>query len=252
MKKAILHIPHSSTAIPTKKGYLSSTTELKTEIIKLTDWYTADLYQHNEAVQIIAPFSRLFCDVERFPEDRDEAMAKFGMGMVYTTFDNGKILRKIDKNLKDKIFKQYYQKHHDKFLQKVEKMLKNNGQCLIIDCHSFSNIPFERDLDKTLPRPNIDIGIDSFHTPKKLLAVANEYFKNNGFSCKTNSPYAGAIVPLKYYKKDKRIQSIMIEVNRDLYLETNTNIKNKNYKKIKKILNGFIEEMISATANEKK
>lgn len=244
MKKVILHIPHSSTNIPIKKGYLAPMEELIAEMIKLTDWYTNDLFQHKEATKVTAPFSRIFCDVERFPEDKDEVMAKYGMGMLYTTLDNGRILRKIDKDLKDKIYKHYYLNHHNKLLKKVEKSLNKNSKCLIVDCHSFSNIPFNRDLDKTLPRPDIDIGIDSFHTEKTLVNIAKKYFINLGFSCKINSPYAGTIVPLEYYNKDKRVQSIMIEVNRDLYLEKNSKVKNINYKKTKIILNGFIEEMI--------
>jgi len=239
----VLHIPHSSTDIPLKVGYTSSMAELKEEQLKLTDWYTNDLFQHKNAFQVIAPFSRIFCDVERFSKDEDETMANFGMGMIYTTFDDGRTLRKIDKKLRNKIYKQYYQNHHNKFLQQVEKSLRKNSGCLIIDCHSFSNIPFQRDLNKTLPRPDIDIGIDNFHTPKALLDATKKYFKNLGFSCQVNTPYAGTIVPLRYYKKDERVQSIMIELNRDLYLEPNTNIKNRNYNKMKKILNEYIGEM---------
>lgn len=244
MKKIILHIPHSSIIIPTKAGYVASDVELKNETLKLTDWYTDDLFRHKEAVQIIAPFSRLFCDVERFPEDKDEVMARVGMGMVYTTLDNGGALRHVTADLRKKIFKQFYQEHYYKFLQKVGEALKQNGSCLIIDCHSFSNIPFNRDLNKKLPRPDICIGTDGFHTSKNLLRITRQYFKNNKLSCKVNVPYAGTMVPTKYYLKDKRVQSIMIEVNRDLYLEKNSKIKNKNYKKIKEIIKSYIGETV--------
>lgn len=244
MKKIILHIPHSSTFIPTRKDYLVSSTELRNEVIKLTDWYTDDLFQHKNAISIITPFSRLFCDVERFPNDKDEIMSKYGMGMFYTTLDNGKILRKEDKVIRSKIFNQFYQKHHKKLLQKVEKVLKINKKCLIIDCHSFSDVPFERDMKKTLPRPDIDIGTDNFHTSKILLNIVKKYCKKNGLSYKINEPYSGTIIPLKYYRKNKQLQSIMIEVNRRLYLEKNSNKKNKNYKKVKRILLSMIDEII--------
>lgn len=244
MKKIILHIPHSSTFIPTRKDYLVSSTELRNEVIKLTDWYTDDLFQHKNAISIITPFSRLFCDVERFPNDKDEIMSKYGMGMFYTTLDNGKILRKDDKITRSKIFNQFYQKHHKKLLQKVEKVLKINKKCLIIDCHSFSDVPFERDIKKKLPRPDIDIGIDNFHTSKILLNIVKKYCEKNGLSFKINEPYSGTIIPLKYYRKNKQLQSIMIEVNRRLYLEKNSNKKNKNYKKVKRVLLSMIDEII--------
>ena len=33
-----------------------------------------------------------------------------------------------------------------------------------------------------------------------------------------NQPFSGTIVPMKHYHKDQRVQSLMIEINRWLYL----------------------------------
>ena len=44
MKKLVLHIPHSSNVIPLFEGYVSTQEEINQEIIKLTDWYTDDLF----------------------------------------------------------------------------------------------------------------------------------------------------------------------------------------------------------------
>lgn len=243
MRKVILHIPHSSIIIPFTEGFVVSKEELTKEILKLTDWYTDDLFSHDNAEMVIAPFSRIFCDVERFPNDKDEVMAKFGMGMLYTNFDDGRSLRTVNPGLRNKIHKEFYSIHHNQFLKLVDEELNSSGKCLIIDCHSFSSIPFERDINKVLPRPDINIGSDSYHTPKALLNIATQYFKGLGLSCKVNAPYSGAIVPLEYYLKNKSVQSIMVEINRDLYLTKNSNRKSENYKEIKNIINGFIETM---------
>ena len=42
-------------------------------------------------------------------------------------------------------------------------------------------------------------------------------FTARGYSVSINSPFSGTIVPLKHYLKDRRVSSIMIEVNRSLY-----------------------------------
>ena len=39
------------------------------EILKWTDWYTDDLFYSNEDHMILAEFSRIFCDAERFAGD---------------------------------------------------------------------------------------------------------------------------------------------------------------------------------------
>lgn len=83
MKKLVLHIPHSSTFIPLKDGYVVSDEILQSEMLKLTGWHTEDLFRSEEDEMIVAPFSRIFCDPERFPDDAQEVMAQFGMGVLY-------------------------------------------------------------------------------------------------------------------------------------------------------------------------
>ncbi len=88
MKKLILHIPHSSTNFPFVDGFISNENKIKQEIVKLTDWYTDELFYSEHDTMIVTPFSRLFCDVERFKRDEDEIMSKVGMGATYELFDD--------------------------------------------------------------------------------------------------------------------------------------------------------------------
>ena len=39
-----------------------------------------------------------------------------------------------------------------------------------------------------------------------------------GYSTARDQPFSGTIVPMKHYRKDQRVQSLMIEINRWLYL----------------------------------
>ena len=110
----ILHIPHSSTVIPCNNGFVVSGRELNTELQLLTDWYTDDLFMQKVTVNIIAPFSRLFCDVERFPDDDVEVMSKVGMGALYTTRDDGQPLRIVTPELRTRIIRDYYLTHHER------------------------------------------------------------------------------------------------------------------------------------------
>lgn len=61
----LIHIPHSSAHIPSTKGY-SDVALARKEIERLTDWHTERLFALEGAGHIRAPFSRVFCDVERF------------------------------------------------------------------------------------------------------------------------------------------------------------------------------------------
>jgi len=90
---------------------------------------------------------------------------------------------------------------------------------LIFDCHSFPSWPLPVDQDQTLNRPDICIGVDEFHTPTELVEDIKLKFENVGFCVEVNQPYSGTLVPLKYFGRHNRVKSIMIEINRALYLE---------------------------------
>lgn len=240
MKKLVLHIPHSSTVIPILEGYVSSQEEINQEIIKLTDWYTNDLFDSPVDDKIVAPFSRIFCDVERFADDELEVMAKFGMGVLYEKFDNGNLLRVVSTELKQKVLKNYYWIHHTMFSNAVKTSLEQTKSCLILDCHSFPANPLTRALIRDEIRPDFNIGTDSYHTPKHIIDESIYYFKTKGYTIGLDTPYSGTIVPMEYYQKDQMVTSIMLEVNRRLYLKKNTNEKSENYNKTKEIVQGYM------------
>jgi N-formylglutamate amidohydrolase len=243
MRRLILHIPHSSVLIPFKSGYLLNDGLINAEILKLTDWYTDDIFESNDDIRVIAEFSRIFCDVERFSDDSHEEMAKFGMGVLYEKTDDGKSLRNVTLALRDKLLNEYYWPHHDRLTQEVDYQLKNFNRATIIDCHSFPEIPFKCSQNKEPERPDINIGTDSFHTPKGLLDLTENYFSGCGLKVLIDKPYSGSIVPLKHYRKNSNVNSIMVEINRKLYLEGPSNKKSINYIEIKHIISKYLEKV---------
>jgi N-formylglutamate amidohydrolase len=240
MKKLILHIPHSSTAIPSLQGYVVHQDILDAEILKLTDWYTDDLFSNTTDISVIAPFSRIFCDSERFTDDRQEIMAEFGMGVLYETLDSGELMRKVTPELRNFALDNYYYPHHKNLNEAVLEELNHSGTAIVVDCHSFPSLPLNRTLSQDLNTPDYNIGTDTFHTPQKLIDFSKEYFENLEYSLGIDTPYSGALVPLNQYQKNKSVQAIMLEVNRRLYLNEPTNEKSENYQKTKEVVQGFL------------
>lgn len=112
----------------------------------------------------------------------------------------------------------WYEPHHRKLEDMVSKALKTQGSCLILDCHSFSSFPLDYESDKRAVRPEICIGLDSFHIPSWLKSLALDFFASHQFTVALDRPYSGALVPVPYYQKSKEVCSLMIEVNRSLYM----------------------------------
>ena len=208
----ILHIPHASTILPTEVEFLLGHEALAYEVDAMTDHHTDRLFDLPGAHRCVFPVSRLVIDPERFIDDPMESV---GMGVVYTHTANGEALRAISEKDRLQLINIYYQPHHNALTNMTDACLEEHGRCLIIDCHSFpaQPLPYESDLN----RPEICIGTDPYHTSTSLKDCLSTVFKALGYDVAIDSPFSGTIVPLKHYHLDRRVSSVMIEVNRSLY-----------------------------------
>ncbi|MDB9704049.1 N-formylglutamate amidohydrolase [Rhodospirillales bacterium] len=238
----IFHVPHSSTVIPDsyRSHFSLDDDQLLEEIRLMTDWHTAELFgaakeTHGSSVEF--PVSRLLVDPERFPDDGQECMAAVGMGALYIKTSHGKELR-LQKYTSDEhrscLLDEFYFPHHEAFHKKVEDELNRNGSALIIDCHSFPNRPLPYENDQNPDRPDICIGTDNFHTPNELSRRLKTEFSEKGYSVKLNSPFSGAIVPQQFYLANSAVKSVMIEVNRGLYMNEETTEKKSAFSNVRR------------------
>lgn len=215
----IFHIPHSKTEIPEHyKSDFVSNELMENEINLLTDFATDEIFTIGSLSKVVFPYSRIFCDVERL-DDENEIMFKYGRGFYYTKTDSGELLRENNNGNKEIIHREYYNKHHNTLTDLVDQKLKDGGRALIIDCHSFSDIPFNSDLEQGEERPDFCLGTDEYHTPSWLTNMFYHYLIQHGYSVNINDPYVGTIVPMKHYHKNDNVHSIMVEVNRKLYMD---------------------------------
>ncbi len=203
----LIHIPHSSLYIPDeyKNKSLLSLSEIEKENLFMCD-YRVDEFVDDKSQTIIFPYSRLYCDVERF-KDESEIMNKFGMGYIYTKTSKGELM--FNPSIDDT--------HHKLLDETVTNILELYQKCIIIDLHSYSTELVSR-LFNYEQVPDICIGIDKDYYSKGLTDYFVKYFMDNGYSVKINYPYQGSLVPNKYYGiKNSKIISIMIEINKRVY-----------------------------------
>ena len=242
----LFHIPHASKNIPDQylKYFCLSSEDLNSELLKMTDHYTDQLFKFDTNVQktLEFPVSRLLIDPERFVSDSDEVMSKVGMGCIYEKTHKGQTLKEASK-IRDELISRYYQPHHETFTNMVDECIKLNSKCLIVDCHSFPKKPLPYELIQEPNRAEICIGTDSFHTPQKLTEYFFKAFSDTGFSVAIDTPFSGSIVPMKFYRNEKRVQSVMIEVRRDLYMNELTGQKTDNFSRVKESIAKILQKI---------
>ena len=244
MNAILFHIPHASTLIPDR--YLPDFLPcLEEKILRMTDWYTDALFDFDLGDRLVFPVSRLVCDPERFRDDDEEEMAEIGMGAVYRTgCDLSPLRYALPPDKREEILRAYYDPHHRELNRMTEERLARLGRCLIIDCHSFhpTPLPYEKDA----LRPDICIGTDCFHTPEWLSESLAESFRRMGYTVSMNRPFAGTMVPLSYFGQDPRVLSVMIEVNRGLYM-TERGEKIDTFAQMKRDIGKAIRSVVSAS-----
>jgi N-formylglutamate amidohydrolase len=92
----------------------------------------------------------------------------------------------------------------------------------VLDCHSFATIPLPSEADQDPERPDVCLGTDPFHTPNELVEALALRLRGEGFRVAVDRPFAGTIVPLRWYGTDPRVTSVMLEVRRGLYMDEAT------------------------------
>jgi N-formylglutamate amidohydrolase len=221
----ILHVPHASSAIPAavRERIVLDDDALAAELRAMTDAHTdllaarvADLVRGPRPWAFVNRLSRLVVDPERFPDQR-EAMNRVGMGAVYTRTSTGAALRAPDDAHRAELIATLFEPYAQALAGLVDERLAAAGRAVILDVHSYpaAALPYERHPGDE--RPAVCLGADAWHTPRGLLDAAGAAFAPVG-SVAVDQPFRGTYVPLRHYRRDDRVASIMLEVRRDAYL----------------------------------
>ena len=120
----------------------------------------------------------------------------------------------------DEIF-EIYDAHHAKLEKMCEDILNTHSEVLIVDCHSFHPQPLPYECNQDNNRPDICIGTDAYHTPESLINKLVSAYEAFGYRVAINAPFSGSLTPLRYYQKNPNVHSVMIEINRKLYIDEN-------------------------------
>ena len=219
----IKHIPHSSISFPNgMQDIILDEFELNKYNLKMSDLYIDKLFSFIPGKTIIAPYSRLWCDVEKYKDNKKEEMSKFGQGFIYDKFYDGKeifrygTINGVDIK-KEKI--KYYDQYHSDLSSIVKNELDKGGDVLLLDLHSYSDEQ-AISLNKEGPFPDICIGVVDATYKKEILDLIIRKIKDKGLTYQINYPYKGSILPndIDLSKYKGQFTSIMIEVNKRVYL----------------------------------
>lgn len=160
--------------------------------------------------------TRMWCDPERYPDDREE-MNKAGMGVIPTRDIDGHPLYKPGQapgmRERGQRFRLLYTPWHRMLQAQCRTMLDTYGRCTIIDVHTHPREPrpFEPHADQ--PRAQTIIGHNNDPASRAIGARAAALLMGRGLTVGVNTAHRGAITPDGIH--DIRLASIMVETRWD-------------------------------------
>ena len=148
---------------------------------------------------------------------------RLGMGAVYTHLPGSAQYRQVTPERREEIIRQAYEPHHVQLNKLSQKIVNQHGSCMMIDLHSYSDDLVRKLFGYTENLPDICLGYDDEWFSENDALKLKLYIEQLGYSCALNYPYAGALVPMDFYRnKMPGLRSVMLEVNRRVYLEGET------------------------------
>ncbi len=203
-----------------------------------------------------ARFPRCFVDVNRAPDELPEmwlpsgtqstVRANAGLGVVPTHLSETNEIYK--KPLSPRFVKgrlvSLYHPYHDALQGLIAESSLKFGHSLLIDCHSMPGFA-----PMGSRRPDIILG-DRFGVscyPETIAAIETA-FRQLNYTVARNYPYAGGYVTSHYGKPMSSIETVQIEVNRDLYLNPVTLKPKRSYERLAANLETIIKGIIDSRA----
>jgi N-formylglutamate amidohydrolase len=244
----VLNIPHASRSVPAdlRGTFLLADRELEAELLRITDAYTDELFSERPSVaaRVVFPVSRLVVDAERFENDEDEPMSRHGMGAVYTRTSEGAPLRRaLDADARARLLARYWRPHHQALAAAIGRVIQQRPSCVVLDAHSFPSRPLPYEAVAPGVRPDVCLGTDPYHTPATMIRCASDRFKAAGLTVAINRPFAGTLVPSDYRRSDSRVRSLMIDVNRKLYMDERTGARNAGFAGLRELLGAVVDAL---------
>jgi N-formylglutamate amidohydrolase len=244
----IITVPHSGNFYP--DIFLNNFKKNIKIVRKMEDFESdkiLDLLDKNNADIIIAKCSRAVVDLNRSRHSIDNSMffevvekgfiqeqkmVDYGLGVIpKKSYNEFIFLNKLSASYANHILKNYYDPFHNILSKQINRLLNTFGICIHIDLHTMPS----KALLNYKKQTDIVLGNNFGKSCSKEIF---NYFKNifisHGYSVEVNNPYAGGFITRNYGHPSLGVNTIQIEINRNLYMNEKKLTVNKNIIKIQK------------------
>jgi N-formylglutamate deformylase len=253
----IFDSPHSGTDYPEDFDHTCPRQVLRTA----EDTFVDELYlaaPAEGATLIGALFPRSYIDANRHIADMDQALlaepwphplkpgvkTKMGMGLirrlavpklpVYSRkLGVAEVQARIDK---------YYHAYHAELAAAADRLHARFGGLWHVDCHSMKSVSNGMATEGPgVPRADFVLGDrDGTTCAPELTQFVRQFLEKRGYDVRINDPYKGVELVRRHGRPKENRHSLQIEVNRKLYMDEESFVRNANFPKLKADLDALV------------
>lgn len=255
----VLSSPHSGEVFP--KEFLAHCALSERELRSSHDCYVTELIKDasNAGMPLISMnISRTFVDVNRDKIEMDDTMfynapkrneinsrrCRVGLGVLHrVVYPNKNIYDGLlDYTEAQERIKKVYDVYHKRLTQLVEKCTQKFGYCFILDCHSMPSMICNI-MNETKPLDFCICNLFDESCPSELSAHLKQNLEHLGYRAEYNRPYSGAYITFNYCQPRRKIFTMQLEINRQLYMYEKSFNKNNKFQTISQQMSKIIIDL---------
>ena len=141
-------------------------------------------------------------------------------------------------------FDLYYHPYHRELKRIVDETHAKHGMLWQLSCHCMSAIGAPTHADAGKPRADFCLGnIGDTTSSREFIEYVAAEIKKLGYSVTINDPYEGNELNRRHGAPGKGIESIMVEINKKLFMDTKTFRKTEGFAKLKADLDRLLKAL---------
>ena len=256
----ILDSPHSGRDFPGDFGAAVSEAELR----EGEDCFVDELYAGGPelgAPLLAALWPRTYLDANRHAGDvdlellqgpwpgeyRPSGKARVGKALIWRTLEDGRPIyaRKLTPEIVRRRIEGFHVPYHEKIKSLLNETHARFGRVYHINCHSMRAVAGKQSDDGAgSARPDFVLGDrDGTSCDPAFTEFARAALAAMGYQVKVNDPYKGVELVRAYSAPGAGRHSLQIEINKRLYMDEDTLMKNDGFDSLRSSLTGLLKEI---------
>jgi N-formylglutamate deformylase len=183
-----------------------------------------------------------------WPVPLQPTVSKRGLGLLKSKSRYGEPVheRKLTVAEVMERIEKYHRPYYAELGQSIERLKARFGFVYQISCHCMSAVGAPTHPDPGKERPDFNLGnVGGKTSSKAFIEFVDATIRGLGYSCSINFPYNGGELNSRFGAPDQGVESIMVEINKKLFMDVKTFKKKPEFAKVQGDVTRILQSIVN-------